>query len=334
MNIVSTFVTHVTTLVESGAANNAAKIAQAISPVFIAAIGLYVAIKIFQISFTSNSDLIIKEIIVTVVQLSAVSAFTYSAPYYSQYVIPFVMHSGQDLANAITGNSDTANSVDNLWKALADTLNTFIKTKTSQLDWDDFGGYISAYFVYYTGWLCGAILVYYTTIFLTVSTFMVGLLLSVGILFICFSIFATTRAMFTSWCGSCLNYILLNVFYTIAFSLLLELITQETISDPNQICMSAVITLLLITAISVFLIEQIGTLCSSLTGGVGINGLTAAASGIGGKALGVAAKASGLRAFMGGFGSKMGNPARNAGRNAASRIQQMASRSKNQIKGG
>ncbi|WP_158782781.1 type IV secretion system protein [Pantoea sp. BAV 3049] len=333
MNIVSTFVTHITTLVESGVASNAAKIAQAISPVFIVAIGVYVAIKIFQISFSPNSDLIMKEIIVTIVQLSAVSVFTYSAPYYSQYVIPFVMHSGQDISNALTGNSDTANSVDNLWQSLSSTMDSFITLRTDQLSWDDLGGYIGAYLIYLVGYGSGIILIYYSTIFLTVSTFMVGILLSVGILFICFSVFPTTRAMFTSWCGSCLNYILLNVFYTISFSFVIDLIKENAISDASNSSLFAVITLLLITAISVFLIEQIGTLCSSLTGGVGINGLTAAASGIGGKALGVAAKASGLRAFMGGFGSKMGNPARQAGRNMASRIQQMASRGQ-KIKGG
>lgn len=333
MNIVSTFVSNVTSLVESGVADNAAKIAQAISPVFIAAIGVYVAIKIFQISFSPNSDVIMKEIIVTVVQLSAVSAFTYSAPYYSQYVIPFVMHSGQDISNALTGNSDTANSVDNLWQALSTTMDSFLDIRTAQLSWDDFGKYILVYIIYLSGYLCGIILIYYTTIFLTVSTFMVGILLSVGIMFICFSVFSTTRNMFTAWCGSCLNYILLNVFYTISFSFVIDLIKGNAISDPDSISIILVIQLLLITSISVFLIEQIGTLCSSLTGGVGINGLTAAASGIGGKTLGVAAKASGLRAFMGGFGSKMGNPARQAGRNVASRIQQMASRGQ-KIKGG
>ncbi len=35
MNIISTFLSTVTTLVESGAASNAAKIANAISPVFL-----------------------------------------------------------------------------------------------------------------------------------------------------------------------------------------------------------------------------------------------------------------------------------------------------------
>ena len=42
MNIVSEFLTTVTNLVQSGAASNAAKIANAISPVFFAAIAVYV----------------------------------------------------------------------------------------------------------------------------------------------------------------------------------------------------------------------------------------------------------------------------------------------------
>ncbi|EIO8946022.1 type IV secretion system protein, partial [Salmonella enterica] len=165
-----------------------------------------------------------------------------------------------------------------------------------------------------------------TTIFLALSTFMVGLLLSVGILFICFSPFQTTRSMFTSWCGSCLNYILLNVFYTISFGFVLGMIQSLTIKDPNAVTLTSVVTLLLIIAISVFLIEQIGTLCSTLTGGVGINGLTSAANGFGGKAASGIARATGMRAFMGGFSGKMGNPAFKAGRSAAGKLQQMASR--------
>lgn len=337
MNIVSTFVSRVTNLVESGAAANAAKLAHIISPVFFAAILLYVAIIGYKIVLSQNADIMMKEVITTIVQFSAVGAFTYASPYYAQYVVPFVMHAGQDISSALTGNPDTATSVDNLWQSLTKTMDDFINIRTEQLNWTDVGAYIGTYFVYYVGYGCGVILVYYVTIFLTVSTFMVGLLLSVGILFICFSVFPSTRNMFTSWTGSCLNYILLNVFYTISFGFVLDLIKVQTTTDPTQVCMSLVITLLLVTAISVFLIEQIGTLCSSLTGGVGINGLTAAAGGVaggmGGKALGMAARASGLRAFAGGFGSKMGNPARNAGKRAASRLQEMASRGA-KIKGG
>ncbi|MCX9038890.1 type IV secretion system protein, partial [Citrobacter portucalensis] len=274
----------------------------------------------------AQKDVIMSEVTKTVMSFALVGAFTYSAPYYAQYVIPFVMKSGQELSGAITGTSDVATNVDNLWDSLSTTLKEFLSTNLEQLGTFDFGDIALTYITWGIGYLGGAILIFYTTIFLALSTFMVGLLLSVGILFICFSPFQTTRSMFTSWCGSCLNYILLNVFYTISFGFVLGMIQSLTIKDPNAVTLTSVVTLLLIIAISVFLIEQIGTLCSTLTGGVGINGLTSAANGFGGKAASGIARGTGMRAFMGGFSGKMGNPVFKAGRSAAGKLQQMASR--------
>lgn len=334
MGFISDTQAQITAIIDNAVANNAAALAQAIAPVFIAAIGLYVAIKIFQISFAPSSDLIMKEIVVTVVQLSAVSAFTYSAPYYSQYVIPFVMNSGQELSNAINGSSDAATSVDATWQAISTTMETFWEAASAQNGTFELGAWFKTGIIYVIGYGGGFILAFYSCIFLCVAQFAVGLLLSVGIIFICFSVFSNTRAMFTAWCGSCLNYILLNVFFSISLSFVTTYINSLTKNySAENISLYMALTLLAIILVSVFMVEQIGTLCSSLTGGVGINGLTAAANGVGGKLLGGAARASGLRPFLQGFSGKMGSAARNAGESTASRIQQMASRGQ-KIKGG
>ncbi|UCQ29612.1 type IV secretion system protein (plasmid) [Edwardsiella tarda] len=322
MNIVSTFLSTVKGLVESGAASNASKIANAISPVFFAAIGVYVIFIAYTIIY-SQRDVVMNEVTKTIMAFTAVGAFTYSAPYYANYVIPFVMNAGQDLSNAITGNSDVATSVDDLWDSLSMTMNEFLKTEKEKLDMLDIGGMIAIYLTWAIGYIGGAILIFYTSVFLTVSLFMVGVLLSVGVLFICFSVFSTTRNMFTAWCGSCLNYILLNVFYTISFGFVLNLIKSLAVSNPDSVTMGSVITLLLVIVISVFLIEQIGTLCSTLTGGVGINGLTSAANGMMGKM----ATASGLRAvgnitrgFMGKMAKSGASKALGAARNMRKNI--------------
>lgn len=334
MNLTTTIMSNIDTLLNQGVASNAAKIAQVISPVFIAAIGLYVAIKIFQISFSPNSDVIMKEVIVTIVQLSAVSAFTYSAPYYSQYVIPFVMHSGQDLSNAITGNSDAANSIDSTWKMIATTMDAYWKTVRQSTDLLDIGSWVSAYAIYIIGYAGGFILMLYSTMFLCVAQFAVGILLSAGIIFICFSVFQSTRSMFSAWCGCCLNYIILNLFFTISLSFVTSFIGSITSKlTPDELGLFTVLTILAVVLICVFLIEQIGTMCSTLTGGVGINGLTAAANGAGGKMLGMASRASGLRPFMQAIGGKISGAAKRTGQNGLSRIQQMASRGQ-KIKGG
>ncbi|EMW8476359.1 type IV secretion system protein [Salmonella enterica] len=292
MNIVSEFVTTVTNIVQSGAASNAAKLANAISPVFFAAIGVYIIFIAYEIIY-AQKDVIMSEVTKTVMAFTVVGAFTYSAPYYSQYVIPFVMHSGQDISTAVSGSSDVATSVDASWNKLSDTMEAFWAEATGQLGMTDFGLWIKAALIYGVGYAGGFALIFYTTVFLCVSIFMVGLVLSVGILFICFSVFPSTRSMFTAWCGSCLNYILLNVFYTVSFGFVMSLIEKYTQVDAATLTFMNVIMLLAVVLISVYLIEQIGTLCSTLTGGVGINGLTAAANGMTGKL----AAATGLRSF-------------------------------------
>ncbi|MHA6187820.1 type IV secretion system protein [Escherichia coli] len=322
MNIVSEFLTTVTNLVQSGAASNAAKIANAISPVFFAAIAVYVIFIGYEIIY-SQREVVMSEVTKTIMAFTAIGAFTYSAPYYAQYVIPFVMNAGQDLSNAVTGNSDAATSVDNLWSSLSSTMNTYLDHQMSSLGTFDFGDIILAYTIWGIGYIGGAILIFYTSVFLSVSLFMVGILLSIGILFICFSVFPATRSMFTAWCGSCLNYILLNVFYTIAFGFVIGLIQSLSVTNPDSVTMSAVVTLLLVIIISVFLIEQIGTLCSTLTGGVGINGLTSSTNGMIGKVGGGVAAMTGLRAAGGVAKGFMGKMARSGVSKAYSGIRNM-----------
>ena len=320
MNIVSETLELVTTIVESTAATNAAKVAQAISPTFFAAIALYVIYLIFEITYAQR-DVLMSEVTKNIGAFALVGAFTYSAPYYSQFVIPFVMHAGADLSAAIT--------VDNLWDSLSKSLDGFLLQRMSQLSMTDVSGYLLSFTIYIIGYLGGMILIYYTAIFLCLSTFMVGILLSAGILFICFSLFASTRNMFTAWVGSCLNYILLNLFYTISFSFLLSFITQHINISQTPSLFDAV-TILLVIAISVFLIEQVGTLCSTLTGGVGINGLTSAANGFAGKLAAV----TGVRALSNAGGNLAKTTARNLTRAAGSKATDMLFHRNGKLKAG
>ncbi|MGU7639638.1 type IV secretion system protein [Escherichia coli] len=332
MNIVSEFLEKVTTIVESTAATNAAKVAQAISPTFFAAIALYVIYLIYEITYAQR-DVLMSEVTKNIGAFALVGAFTYSAPYYSQFVIPFVMHAGSDLSAAVTGGSGTATSVDNLWNMLSVTLNDFKNNELDTLEWYSFTDQLYIYLIWGVGYVGGLLLIYYTTVFLTLSTFMVGILLSAGILFICFSLFASTRNMFSAWVGSCLNYILLNLFYSISFSFVISFV-EQTVPSSGNITLTTVVYFFMVTVISIFLVEQVGTLCSTLTGGVGINGLTSAANGFGGKVASGFMRASGLRAFAGGFSKQMSMPFYQAGRGAAKSLQGRTPRSGNIIKPG
>lgn len=157
MNVVSLFLEKVTTAVESTAATNAAKVAQAISPVFFAAIALYVIYLIYEITY-SQRDVIMSEVTKNIGAFALVGAFTYSAPYYSEFVIPFVMHAGSDLSAAVTGNSSSATSVDNLWNMLSVTLNDFKNNELDTLEWYSFTDQLYIYLIWGLDMLAGCCL--------------------------------------------------------------------------------------------------------------------------------------------------------------------------------
>ncbi|MBM0540922.1 conjugal transfer protein TraA, partial [Escherichia coli] len=73
MNIVSEFLEKVTTIVESTAATNAAKVAQAISPTFFAAIALYIYL-IYEITYAQR-DVLMSEVTKNIGAFALVGAF-------------------------------------------------------------------------------------------------------------------------------------------------------------------------------------------------------------------------------------------------------------------
>lgn len=309
---VSDMLTEIKHLVEISIAKNVGAIAHAISPIFFAALGVYVCFVAFNIIY-SQRDIVMSEVSKNIMAWAVISVFTYGGSYYANYVIPFVLNAGNELSAAVLGEPNVATSVDAMWQKLSSSLDTFLSVESQRTDMFDFGGVLLNHLVWGIGYAGGMILMYYSTVFLCLSTFAIGIVLSVGVIFICFSAFPVTRGMFTSWCGICLNYILLNLFFTISFSFLVSLIEKQIAINPDSINVGTVALLFLTITVSIYLIEQISVISSSLTGGVGINGLTSAgnsfASGLA-RASGMRALGRGVSNVARGFGNKMKNSAK------------------------
>jgi len=321
MGLASDFITQTKQLVMSAVASNFTTVASSIKPLFLACFLLYCVVIAWMILY-SNREMIIGEVIKNIIVFSLIGAFVWTAGYYQQSVVPFVMDSGAEISAKLTGSENVALSIDETWDKLSNAMEEFKTRSIDTLGWD-IGPLISTYFIYAIGYAGGAILVVYTTLFLCVATFMTGILLSVGSIFICFAGFPATRSMFTAWCGHCLNYIMLNVFYTISFTFVLKLIEKYTALDPSTVSFMDAITLLLVVIICIGMVEQVAVLCSSLTGGVGINGLVPGVGSVA-KAAGINKAASTMRdkAAVGvGGGIKKGASA-------------LANKFKNNIKGG
>ncbi|WIF74492.1 type IV secretion system protein (plasmid) [Proteus vulgaris] len=306
-------------------ASNFQKIYTIIFPIWTVGVILYYNVQAWGIIY-SDKQIIVNEFVKHFMVLALVTTFLGANSIYIDNVVPAVMNSGQEIASKLV--SDDSSSMGLMIDQMIDQIMLI-----GQKAYEEFQNASGVTDTIVAGLLMivkitalaifGGAFVLYATAYLLVAMVMVGILLSLGGFFIAFAAFPATRQMFTAWVGSCFNYIFLNVGYAILFGIIINYINQyiaiNVFSTGNEMADDAiqgvwsVFVICIVFAIGVFLIQQVATLMSILTGGVGINGLTGATNAFMGKAagaLGLKAAGSALGRSMGGAGRGVANVAK------------------------
>jgi type IV secretion system protein VirB6 len=293
-NLITELFNDLSAVIEGQIGSTVSSITTSIAPVMGAALCVYVVYIAYKIIYTNN-EMFMSEIIKNVMSLALVSAFAASTPYYMQYVVPFVMGAGDQISSAITGSPATATALDSMINNTSACINKMLSEMNFSLFSSDLSIIFQTVFAVALTYIGSFIFIFYAAAYLLVAKFMVGLLLSVGTIFICFSFYPTTRGYFQSWCGQCLNYILLSIMYTITIGILNAFIMSKF--DFDNFGLVSAFQIIIVFFISVFIIQQISVLVSTLTGGMGINGLTGATNSLMGKGTGgVQRLAQGMKA--------------------------------------
>ncbi|WGM03936.1 type IV secretion system protein [Arsenophonus nasoniae] len=249
-----------------------------IFPIWSTLVVIYLVIEAWAIIY-GQKEMLISEFIQHLLVISVVTVFMGASSMYVTEIVPFVMKSGEQIAAGLTG-SEGGNSIDAM-------INQIINLgELIQSDYADKSGFsISGTLIFAVKMILlmasGGLFVLYAASYLIMAKMMVGILLSLGGIFIAFAVFPATRQMFTAWVGSCFNYIFLNIGYAILFSIMIkylnEYIGKNTIEIQSNVW--EVFSIALVFGIGIFLLQQVATLMSILTGGVGINGLVGAVNG-------------------------------------------------------
>lgn len=288
-NIITDLFNDLSNVITNQIGSSVSAITSAVAPVMGAALLVYVIFVSYKIMYT-NQEMIISEVIKNVMSLALVSAFTVSSPYYIQYVVPFVTGAGDQISAAVTGSPASATALDSMISNVKTSLDTMIDKMQFGLT-DDWSVSFQALYAVVLTYIGSFVFIFYAAAYLLVAKFMVGLLLDVGPIFIWFAFYPPTRGFFTSWCGQCLNYILLSVMYTLAIGILNDFITSKF--NLADLGVESSFQIIIVFFISVFVIQQISVLVSTLTGGMGINGLTGATNSMVSGGAGMAKKMTG-----------------------------------------
>jgi len=203
--------------------------------------------------------------------------------WYIEHVVPFVMNVGDEIAAKIISNDQTALSgLDTLVAQINTTIGTLCDQNMS-FTWSN----MSFKTVILTGFnvallfVGGGLFITYATGTLMVAKFMVALLLIIGPLYLMLAMYEQTISFTKQWIGQAFNYILLNVFVTLAIHILIGFMNRHF--DQNTVMdLSTTFYYFIILVLGVFIIGQVPTFVSSITGGVGINGLVGATNQAGG----------------------------------------------------
>lgn len=269
-SILTSLYNNVSQLVNSQIASNVTKLSEAVLPLICAAIMAYCVYIAWQI-ITAQNDMFITDILKNLVVIVIVGAVCYSSGYYNQYVTPFVLNAGDDLSSAIFGqDSVTATMLDSFMASVDETLKSM--ESHMKFGWrDDWGLAFRAIFYWLLLWLTSGVFALFATAYLLVAKVMIAILLSVGPIFICLGIFPVTRGMFTAWCNQCANYVLLTTGYSIILKLFIDFINSQF--NTKGLDFEAIFHIVIVMFIGIYILGQVGSLISSLTGGVGINSL-------------------------------------------------------------
>lgn len=269
-SVLTSLYDNVSRLVNAQIATNVTALSTAVLPLVLAAILAYCVYVAWQI-VTAQNEMFITDILKNMLTIVLVGAVCYSTKYYQTYVVPFVLNSGDDLSSALFGsNSVSTTMLDEFMASINMSLEKM--QEKMKFGWtDNWGLGMQAVFYWILLWLTSGVFSLFATAYLLVAKLMVAILMSVGPIFICLSIFPVTRSMFTSWCGQCANYILLTLGYCIVLKLFISFITEQF--ETETLDFKGVYQIVIVMFIGVYILGQVGTLISSLTGGVGISSL-------------------------------------------------------------
>lgn len=276
-------------------------------------------------SLYDAENMMIMESMKFIGSLALCTTIAFSTSWYLSSIVPMIYYSGDDIASALLGSTGSG-SLQTMFDTMISQFNTVWGEANFGLS-DSWGR--SLLFVVTSLLVLLGYLPFITiaTAYLLVSKVMVSFLLIIGPLFIMFAFFPSTRSMFQSWTGQCLNYLLLTVIYPIAFNVFTTTIEYVIFGDSVvTIGFSTIIMTIILFGCCILVSVQIPAFCSSLTGGVGINGLVGN-MGAGVRTMGAAGKAAGKYSGANAAGRWAGNKAKTGAKN-------LLDKAKNNIKPG
>lgn len=258
----------VTDIIHTSIGENVIALSTPLSIVFIAALYLYM-VYVAYTWFSSHQVDLLKDGIKHLLALAVIITIALNSQYYINNIVPIVLNLGSELGAKVTHSGGADSSLDKFITTVYFTAKQIYSSSDGVV-----GTLIALLYMILIGVTAIPFVVTSFAILLT-AKIMVALLLSIGTIFIAFAMFPTTRPWFQQWIGMCWNYTLITLLFPIALVLEIKVINTFVFKDGVlQSDLTSLIKLALVLLAFNIISVQIPVLASSLSGGIGINGMS------------------------------------------------------------
>ncbi len=261
------FVHHIT---QQNIASFVGIFAATITPLIGACVVLYAIYLAFQALYDAE-NMMIMESVKFIGSLALCTTVAFNTSWYLSSIVPMVYYSGDDISNALLGSTGSG-SLQTMFETMLRQFNAVWNQANFGLtdSWSRSILFLFSACLILLGYMPFLLV---ATAYLLIAKVMVSFLLILGPLFIMFAFFPSTRSMFQTWTGQCFNYVLLTIVYPLAFSIFTQTINYIVFSGENKMTLSSIFVMFILFGCCILISVQIPVFCSSLSGGVGINGL-------------------------------------------------------------
>lgn len=187
--------------------------------------------------------------------------------FYTTYIVPFANGLGEELASAITGQSNPISGLDSLLSAY---INACAQIYDNAHNFQIIGAVwvITVMVIFATPFMALAVA------YIILAKFALELLLALGPLFISAALFPPVRQFFWNWAGQCLNYALLGSLFAGAGAIEVAFAQKIAPAGSSFPTMKQVVEIDAMGLVFFIVALNLPGLASALASGIGISTMT------------------------------------------------------------
>lgn len=308
ITIVATLFSAIDDTIQNTISSGASNLMSAVSPIFGLGVSIYFGLKALS-WYTKGADMPVMELFENFVKMTIICFFSFNVGNYLSHVVPVINGLGDNIAGLLNSGSTNANTIDKLLSDYITMISDYIDTMdfSPMTDFTATLQGIIALIIILIGGLPFIIIT--CAILLTIKIGM-SLFLILGPLFIAFSLFEATRDMFFGWLRMMSSFVLINVLFSLVCTIEINFINSQIMNkEPTWTSIGGMIVCF---GSFIYLAKSLPSFASSVTGGMGISGISTLSAGSmlrplgkGGMAAGGGAARYGANKVMSRFGNKM-----------------------------